>query len=74
LENEGGVISSLDQQAIPAFERRWRSGHDSIRSFASLPQWPQVVHRLSPTNHGGFNQPSCFSVMPTVVSPLAEEG
>src|ERR1700686_3981007 len=30
--------------------------------------WP------SPTNHGGFNQPSCFSVMPTVVSPLAEEG
>jgi DNA invertase Pin-like site-specific DNA recombinase len=22
----------------------------------------------------GFNQPSCFSVMPTVVSPLAEEG
>jgi hypothetical protein len=28
LENEGGVISSLIQQAIPAFERRWRSRHD----------------------------------------------
>src|SRR5437879_3549735 len=30
--------------------------------------WP------SPANHGGFNQPSCFGVMPTVISPLAEEG
>ena len=30
--------------------------------------------RLSPTNDGGFNQPSRLSVMPTVVSPLAEEG
>jgi hypothetical protein len=28
LKNEGGVISSLDQQAIPAFQRRWRSRHD----------------------------------------------
>jgi DNA (cytosine-5)-methyltransferase 1 len=28
LENEGGVISSLMQQAIPAFQRRWRSRHD----------------------------------------------
>ena len=26
--NEGGVISSLDQQAIPALERRRRSRHD----------------------------------------------
>jgi hypothetical protein len=28
LENDGGVISSLDQQAIPAIQRRWRSRHD----------------------------------------------
>jgi len=33
-----------------------------------LDLWP------SPTNYGGFNQPSCFSVMPTVLSPVAEEG
>src|SRR6266487_5819215 len=28
LENEGGVISSLDQQANPALTRRGRSRHD----------------------------------------------
>ncbi|MCA1537992.1 hypothetical protein I6F21_36395 [Bradyrhizobium sp. NBAIM03] len=28
MENEGGAISSLDQQAIPAFQRLWRSHHD----------------------------------------------
>jgi hypothetical protein len=29
--------------------------------------WP------SPTNYCGFNQPSCFSVVPTVLSPVTEE-
>jgi hypothetical protein len=38
LENEGGVISSLDQQANPALTRRRRSRHDEPYHEALLPQ------------------------------------